>query len=165
MIHVMVHFENAAGWIGGCLDSLIRQTERNWTVWAFDNHSTDGSAEIAKACLGRDPFGRGWYLRPAIKLGAVGCFDQIIRHGEHVRDEDLLMILKRGALIGHDQCMENVATLYHEDHDVAFASDDGGNFRMCRAGIWKGLRSDRLIDSRSGKCVTMERVWEMMGAK
>lgn len=164
MLHVMVHFENAAGWIGECLDSLLRQTETEWTLWAFDNHSTDGSAAIAKACLGRDPLGRGWYLRPAIKLGATGCFDQIIRQGM-MKDDDLIMVLKRGAVIGHDGCFEKMLDLYDRDHDVAFAHDEGGNFRMLRVSAWLALKSDRLIDSRSGKCVPMERAWEMMGAK
>ena len=54
-IAVVTPVYNGAPWLAECIESVLAQTDGNWTHVIADNCSTDGSAEIAEAYAARDP--------------------------------------------------------------------------------------------------------------
>ena len=54
LVAVVVPVYNGAEFLRECLDSVLRQTYRNWRLIIVDNSSTDGSREIAAEFAGRD---------------------------------------------------------------------------------------------------------------
>jgi glycosyltransferase involved in cell wall biosynthesis len=61
LVSVVTPFYNTAKYLRECIDSVLAQTHRNFEYLLVDNHSNDGSAEIAKEYVNRDP--RVRYLR------------------------------------------------------------------------------------------------------
>ena len=45
---VIIPNYNGAGYLGPCLDSLMRQSEKSFSVIVVDNGSTDGSRELIR---------------------------------------------------------------------------------------------------------------------
>lgn len=52
---MLLPIRDAAGTLDGCLASLVRQDLADWECLAVDDHSVDGSTEIARAWAIRDP--------------------------------------------------------------------------------------------------------------
>ena len=55
LVGIAIPFHNTAAYLAQCIDSVLAQTYSDWECILVDNCSTDGSAEIAQAYLGRDP--------------------------------------------------------------------------------------------------------------
>lgn len=55
MISIIVPIYNAAPYLPNCLDSLLRQTERDIQIILVDDGSTDGSYAIAHSFAAKDP--------------------------------------------------------------------------------------------------------------
>jgi glycosyltransferase involved in cell wall biosynthesis len=53
-VSVLSPFYNTAAFLPACIESVLGQTYRHFEYVLVDNHSTDGSADIAKAYAGRD---------------------------------------------------------------------------------------------------------------
>ena len=53
-VAVVIPVYNVAKYLPECLDSLLRQTHRNFTVFCVDDGSTDGSGEILDAYAAKD---------------------------------------------------------------------------------------------------------------
>ena len=70
MISVVVPIYNVEAYLEECLDSLLRQTVPDLEVVLVDDGSTDGSADIARAYVDRDPRLR-LVTQPNAGLGAA----------------------------------------------------------------------------------------------
>jgi glycosyltransferase involved in cell wall biosynthesis len=55
LVSVVTPFHNTAAYLAECIESVLAQTYSNFEYILVDNCSTDGSAEIAKRYMGRDP--------------------------------------------------------------------------------------------------------------
>jgi glycosyltransferase involved in cell wall biosynthesis len=53
-VSVVTPFYNGAEYLRACLDSVLRQTYRNFEYLLIDNHSKDGASEIAREYAARD---------------------------------------------------------------------------------------------------------------
>jgi len=54
-VSVVTPFYNTREYLGECIESVLRQTYENWEYLLVDNHSTDGSAELAGRYASRFP--------------------------------------------------------------------------------------------------------------
>lgn len=54
LVSVVTPFYNTAEYLPQCIESVLRQTHRNWEYLLVDNCSTDGSAAIAERCARQD---------------------------------------------------------------------------------------------------------------
>ncbi len=55
MISILLPVFNAAPFLAECLDSILRQTETAWRLYAVNDFSTDGSGDILAAYAQKDP--------------------------------------------------------------------------------------------------------------
>jgi glycosyltransferase involved in cell wall biosynthesis len=55
LVTVVTPFYNTAEYLAECIESVLRQTYRNFEYVLVDNHSTDGGGEIARQYAARDP--------------------------------------------------------------------------------------------------------------
>ena len=77
-LSVVVATRNNAEWIGQCLDSLLSQRMRNLEILVVDDASTDGSREIVKNYIARNPDRmRAFYLER--QMGVARARDRGIR--------------------------------------------------------------------------------------
>src|SRR5262245_49195446 len=53
-VSVVTPFYNTADYIAECIESVLGQTHRRFEYLLVDNHSTDGSADIARRYAARD---------------------------------------------------------------------------------------------------------------
>ncbi|HXU61048.1 MAG TPA: glycosyltransferase family A protein, partial [Polyangia bacterium] len=54
LVSVVTPFYNTAEYLDECIQSVLAQTHRNFEYILVDNHSTDGSREIAERWVTRD---------------------------------------------------------------------------------------------------------------
>lgn len=54
-VGVVTPFYNTQDYLRECIESVLRQTYKNWKYILVDNHSTDGSGEIAREYASRFP--------------------------------------------------------------------------------------------------------------
>jgi glycosyltransferase involved in cell wall biosynthesis len=55
LVSFVTPFFNTREYLAECIESVLRQTYQNWEYILVDNHSTDGSNEIAKSYASRFP--------------------------------------------------------------------------------------------------------------
>jgi glycosyltransferase involved in cell wall biosynthesis len=55
LVSMVTPFFNTEEFLAECIESVLRQTYQNWEYILVDNHSTDGSSEIAKYYASRFP--------------------------------------------------------------------------------------------------------------
>lgn len=55
LVSVVTPFYNTREFLAECIESVLRQTYQNWEYVLVDNHSTDGSSEIAAQYASRFP--------------------------------------------------------------------------------------------------------------
>lgn len=55
LVSVVTPFYNTREFLAECIESVLRQTYQNWEYILVDNHSTDGSGEIAAQYVSRFP--------------------------------------------------------------------------------------------------------------
>lgn len=55
LVSFVTPFFNTREYLAECIESVLRQTYQNWEYILIDNHSTDGSNEIAKSYASRFP--------------------------------------------------------------------------------------------------------------
>ncbi len=54
LVSIIIPAYNYAGYMGECLDSVLKQTYSNWECIVVDNGSTDNTAEVIKAFVLKD---------------------------------------------------------------------------------------------------------------
>ena len=54
LVSILIPFKNTADFIAECLESIIRQSYRNWEVLAINDHSTDSSLELVNDFVKKD---------------------------------------------------------------------------------------------------------------
>jgi len=74
LISILMPFKNTEKYLQECLDSILAQSYTHWELLAINDHSTDGSLEIAKAYARQDSrirvlSNQGHGIIPALRLG------------------------------------------------------------------------------------------------
>lgn len=77
LVCVLTPVYNGERYLGECIDSVLRQTYRNWRYIIVNNRSTDRSREIAESYAARD--GRITVLNPDEFLKAMPNWNRTIR--------------------------------------------------------------------------------------
>jgi len=54
LISIIMPFKNAAPYLEACMESIIKQTEKNWELLAVNDHSSDKSYEIVRYYAEKD---------------------------------------------------------------------------------------------------------------
>ena len=110
MIHVVTPFHNAAPYLRGCLDSLLRQDVQEWQCWLYDDASTDGSVETIRPTLVDSRFHLTTNPSQRGLTWNYSCF----RQNAQVQDEDLVISLDGDDQLAGNQALRTVCTFYRE---------------------------------------------------
>jgi len=76
-VSVVVPFYNTQAFIGECIESVLAQTFVDFELLLVNNHSTDGSREVAERYLARDP--RVRLIDNEVFLGQVDNYNNALR--------------------------------------------------------------------------------------
>jgi glycosyltransferase involved in cell wall biosynthesis len=78
LVSVVTPVYNGAEYLAECIESVLRQTYRNWEYVIVDNCSTDGTLEIAQGYADRDP---------RIRIESPGVFVDLVESGNRTLRE------------------------------------------------------------------------------
>ena len=74
-IQLFIPVRNGANYIRECIESIVTQTYRNWSLTVSDNQSTDSTEEIVASFLSDS---RITWVRQASNVGLIGNFNSCI---------------------------------------------------------------------------------------
>lgn len=79
LVSIIIPFKNVAAYFEECLDSIRKQTYKNWEVIAVNDHSDDNSLEIAKHFSNLDP---RFIILSNEKLGIITALRKAYKHSK-----------------------------------------------------------------------------------
>ncbi|MBO6292170.1 MAG: glycosyltransferase family 2 protein, partial [Selenomonas sp.] len=111
-IGIVICNYNKKEYVLKCIESLQRQTFRDFEIFAVDNASTDGSAEaVAKA------YGKAVHLLQLPEnLGGTGGFNQGLRQAM-AGDFDGFLLLDNDVVLKED-CLEQLVSLMNSREEI-----------------------------------------------
>ncbi len=88
LVSVIVAAYNAEQYIGECIQSIQKQTYKNWEMWICDDSSTDNTLNVIKALTNNDP--RIHILENKERMFAGASRNRCIQasHGEYLMIQD-----------------------------------------------------------------------------
>jgi len=118
LVSVVTPFYNTQAYLGECIESVLRQTYRNWEYILIDNWSTDGSSEIARTWAARYP-DKIRIVRPESFLSqvrnynfALSCISPGSKYCKMVQADDWMF----------PQCLESMVELAEKHPRVGIVS-------------------------------------------
>lgn len=182
MFRFVVPVYNSRDWVGKCLDSIRRQTIRNWRCVVVDDRSTDGTWEMVQRVAGSDD--RFDLVQNPRRQGALANIIQAIdRHAPDLKD--VIVTVDGDDWLAHERVLERLLAVYRDPRVQLtygqFRQQMSGHVGWCREfppevkaarsyrvydwiathlrtfryGLWRQIRRRDLNDSQTGK------PWEM----
>jgi len=118
LVGVVTPFYNTREYLAECIESVLRQTYQNWEYVLVDNHSTDGSAEIAQTYASRFP-GKIRVIQPETFLAQVPNYNfglqtvaAIGKYSKMVQADDWI----------YPECLEQLVVVAESDAKIAITS-------------------------------------------
>ena len=116
-VSVVTPFYNGAEYLRACLDSVLRQTYRNFEYLLIDNHSKDGASEIAREYAARDS--RIRVIVPPSFLPQVENYNFALNQA--AQDADFIKMVAADDWL-FPECLRQMVTLGAENPRVAIVS-------------------------------------------
>ncbi|HEX4005024.1 MAG TPA: glycosyltransferase family 2 protein [Acidobacteriaceae bacterium] len=117
-VSIVTPFYNTRLYLAECIESVLRQSHQNWEYVLVDNHSDDGSTEIAQEYAARFP-ARIRLLRPPTFLSqvanynfALSCISPDSRYCKIVQADDWI----------YPECIDRLVTLADSDETIGIVS-------------------------------------------
>jgi glycosyltransferase involved in cell wall biosynthesis len=190
---ILTGFYNAEKYIERCLESIMKQTYKDYVCYITHDLSTDNSVNLIKEKIKDD---KRFILIDdnEKKLYQSGNFDKVIRNNKNIDDNELLIEVDGDDYLPDDNVFERINNIYKDD-DVwiatgSFNYSDGTNgfskeqtdfdnlrngrftashIRTWRAFLWRSIREEDLRDEEgnywqwSGDVCFMFPMLEMAG--
>jgi glycosyltransferase involved in cell wall biosynthesis len=117
LVSVVTPFYNTAEYLRECIESVLAQEYTHFEYLLVDNHSTDGSAEIAADCARRDP--RIRLIRNAEFVGQVRNYNGALR--QVAADARYVKIVQADDFI-FPECLERMVAVAEAHPTAAIVS-------------------------------------------
>lgn len=130
-VSVVTPFYNTADYLGECIESVLRQTYTNFEYVLVDNHSTDGSAQIAARYAATDK--RIRVIRNPAFVGQVANYNGALRH---VADNAAYVKLVQADDCIFPECIERMVAVGEAHPSVSIISSYYLNgSQVCGSGV------------------------------
>jgi glycosyltransferase involved in cell wall biosynthesis len=118
LVSVVTPFYNTREYLAECIESVLNQGYRNWEYILVDNHSTDGSSEVAAAYAARFPE-KIRLIRPNKFLAqvpnynfALSCISAASKYTKMVQADDWI----------YPECLERMVAVAESDPSIGMVS-------------------------------------------